>query len=126
MIKHFPADAADRAALRSNALLVLGYSNKSKKWLLVTEEIRRIQAGQTALQDGGSSLPVEAMPPEGNDRPPLLSYCLTSQPSPRWGWQEDLAPIGSRGKINESRVPILIAMVAWSELMWLILLRVNG
>ena len=44
MIKEFPADAADRATLRSNAFFVLGYVEKSKKWLLVTEEIKKIQA----------------------------------------------------------------------------------
>lgn len=33
MIKHFPADAADRAVLRSNALHVLGYVEKSAKWI---------------------------------------------------------------------------------------------
>jgi hypothetical protein len=56
MIKHFPADAAERAALRSNALFVLGYSEKSQTWLLVTEEIKRIQAGASS-QEGGSLPP---------------------------------------------------------------------
>ncbi len=46
MIKHFPADAADRAMLRSNAFFVLGRAETGKKWLLVTEEIKKIQAGQ--------------------------------------------------------------------------------
>ena len=45
MIKEFPADAADRATLRSNAFFVLGYAEKSKKWLLVTEEIKNIIQG---------------------------------------------------------------------------------
>ena len=43
MIKKFPADAADRAALRSNAFHVLGYAEKSTKWLQVSEEIKKIQ-----------------------------------------------------------------------------------
>jgi hypothetical protein len=47
MIKQFPADAADRATLRSNAFFVLGYVEKSKKWLQVTEEIKKIESGQT-------------------------------------------------------------------------------
>ena len=45
MINKFPADAADRAALRSNAFHVLGYAEKSRKWLQVTEEIKKMQAG---------------------------------------------------------------------------------
>ena len=49
MIKEFPADAADRATLRSNAFFVLGYAEKSKKWLQVTEEIKKIQAGQARV-----------------------------------------------------------------------------
>jgi len=44
MIKQFPVDAADRAALRSNAFFVLGYAEKSKKWRQVAEEIRKIRA----------------------------------------------------------------------------------
>jgi hypothetical protein len=44
MIKHFPANAADQAALRSSAFLHLGYSEKSKKWLLVSAEIKKILA----------------------------------------------------------------------------------
>ena len=44
MIKHFPADAALRAATRSDALSVLGYVEKSKKWLLVRAEIEKMQA----------------------------------------------------------------------------------
>ena len=46
MIKNFPADAADRAALRSNAFFVLGRTETSRKWMQVSEEIERIQAGQ--------------------------------------------------------------------------------
>ncbi|MGE0119093.1 MAG: hypothetical protein AB7S71_07280 [Dongiaceae bacterium] len=45
MIKHFPADAALRAAMRSEALSVLGYVERSKKWLLVHAEIETILAG---------------------------------------------------------------------------------
>jgi uncharacterized small protein (DUF1192 family) len=55
MIKHFPADAVRRATMHSDALSVLGYVEKSKKWLLVRAEIEKIQAGQslTAATDGG-------------------------------------------------------------------------
>ena len=42
LIKHFPADAADQAALRSSAFLHMGYTAKSKKWLLVGAEIKKI------------------------------------------------------------------------------------
>ena len=42
MIKTFPADA-----LRSNAFFVLGRAETSKKWLRVSEEIKKIQSGQT-------------------------------------------------------------------------------
>jgi hypothetical protein len=42
MIRHFPADAADQAALRSSALFHMGYIEKSKKWLLVRAEIKKI------------------------------------------------------------------------------------
>src|SRR5580765_1562026 len=45
MIKQFPTDAADQAALRSNAFFVLGHAEKSKKWMLVHAEIEKIQAG---------------------------------------------------------------------------------
>jgi hypothetical protein len=48
MIKHFPADAADQAALRSSAFFHLGYIEKSKKWLLVRALIKKI------LADGGA------------------------------------------------------------------------
>jgi len=44
MIEAYPADAADRAALRSNAFFVLGRAETSKKWLQVSEEIKKIQA----------------------------------------------------------------------------------
>ena len=46
MIKDFLGYAADQATLRSNAFFVLGYIDKSKKWLLVTEEIKKMQARQ--------------------------------------------------------------------------------
>jgi hypothetical protein len=52
MIKHFPADAADQAALRSSAFFHLGYTDKSKKWLLIRAEIKKILAD--AGTDGGS------------------------------------------------------------------------
>jgi hypothetical protein len=45
MIKHFPADAVARAAMRSDALSVLGHAEKGKKWLLVRAEIEKMQAG---------------------------------------------------------------------------------
>ena len=46
MITTFPADAADRAAMRSNAFFVLGYREQSEKWLRVSEQIKKIQAPQ--------------------------------------------------------------------------------
>jgi hypothetical protein len=46
MTRNFPTDAADRAAMRSNAFLVLGYAEKSKKWLEVSDEIKKIRAAQ--------------------------------------------------------------------------------
>ena len=42
MIEHFPVDAADQAALRSSAFFHLGYADKSKKWLLIRAEIKKI------------------------------------------------------------------------------------
>jgi len=42
MIKHFPTDAADQAALRSSAFFDMGYVENCKKWLLVHAEIRKI------------------------------------------------------------------------------------
>jgi hypothetical protein len=42
MIKHFPADAADQAALRSSAFFAMGYVEKSKKWMLVRATIKKI------------------------------------------------------------------------------------
>ena len=47
MLKQFPADAADRAMLRSNAFFVLGRTETSKKWLQITQEIKKIQVDQT-------------------------------------------------------------------------------
>jgi hypothetical protein len=44
MIKTFPGDAAGRAVLRSSAFFVLGRAETSKKWLLVSEEIKKIQS----------------------------------------------------------------------------------
>ena len=44
MIKTFPGDAADRAVLRSSAFFVLGRAETSRKWLLVSEEIKKIQS----------------------------------------------------------------------------------
>jgi hypothetical protein len=46
MLKTFPADAADRAAFRSNAFFVLGNRKTSERWLRVSEEIKKIQVGQ--------------------------------------------------------------------------------
>ena len=48
MIKYFPADAADQAALRSSAFFHLGYVEKSKKWLRVRAEIKKILANAGA------------------------------------------------------------------------------
>jgi hypothetical protein len=102
MIKHFPADASDRAALRSNALFVLGYAEKSEKWLLVSAEIKRIQAGQIARHDGEAH-PIATVVQGKSNIPLPSSHC----------------PL----HINDSHTPILIALVAWSELIWLLLLR---
>jgi hypothetical protein len=44
MIKNFPADAADQATLRSSAFFAMGYAGKSKKWMLVRAEIKKILA----------------------------------------------------------------------------------
>jgi hypothetical protein len=46
MIKKYPTDAVDRAALVSSMLFLLGRAEMSKKWLLVRAEIKRMQAGQ--------------------------------------------------------------------------------
>ena len=43
MIKTFPADAAARAALRSDAFFVLGQRETCEKWLRVSKQIRKIQ-----------------------------------------------------------------------------------
>lgn len=51
MIKYFPTDAADRAARRSNAFFVLGFIEKSDRWLRIAEEIKKIRAGQDATAD---------------------------------------------------------------------------
>jgi hypothetical protein len=45
LIKDYPKDALDRAALMSNMLFLLGHAEKSKKWLLVRASIEKIQAG---------------------------------------------------------------------------------
>jgi len=55
MITNYPKDAVDRATLRSNAFFVLGRVETSKKWLQVTEEIKKIQAGQDATADTAGS-----------------------------------------------------------------------
>ena len=47
MLKQFPVDAADRAMLRSNAFFVLERTETSKKWLQITQEIKKIQVDQT-------------------------------------------------------------------------------
>jgi hypothetical protein len=59
MIKHFPADAADQAALRSSAFFHLGYAEKSKKWMLVRAEIKKILAA-AGTHDGVRSIAVGA------------------------------------------------------------------
>jgi hypothetical protein len=43
MIKTFPADAAARAALRSDAFFFLGQRETCEKWLRVSKQIRMIQ-----------------------------------------------------------------------------------
>jgi hypothetical protein len=45
MIKTFPADAADRAVLRSNAFFALGQRETSEKWLRVCKQIKMIRDG---------------------------------------------------------------------------------
>jgi hypothetical protein len=46
MIKRFPVNATNRAALVSNAFFVLGSAESSNKWLRISEEIKKINAGQ--------------------------------------------------------------------------------
>jgi hypothetical protein len=107
MMKHFPTDAADQATLRSNAFFVLGHAEKSKKWLLVTHEIKKIiQAGQKVAAGQDGEPPSVAPPPRIPDE---------------MGMSERDA--NKKHSMSESRIPILIAMVAWSELLWALVLR---
>ena len=53
MIKKHPTDALDRAALVSNMLFLLGRAELSNKWLLVRDEIQRMQAENGAPTEGG-------------------------------------------------------------------------
>jgi len=122
MIKNFPDDAADRAMLRSNAFFVLGRAEMSKKWLQVTEEIKKIQAGQRAAHEDELLLIDTVAPEKSNGR--LLPSCRpTSHPAARSGRPADVATEHNIAQITESHIPILIAMVAWSEVIWLIALR---
>jgi hypothetical protein len=117
MIKHFPADSADQATVRSNAFFVLGYPEKSKKWLLVAAEIKKIQAGGATRQDDVSG-PKDVLPPRKSSPLDLSRYPI-SHPAATWGEPDVAQGEGS----TETRIPVLIAMVAWSELLWVLLLR---
>jgi hypothetical protein len=57
MITSYPKDAADRAQLRSNAFFVLGRAETSKKWLHVTEEIKKIQGNRPQRSAGAAAAP---------------------------------------------------------------------
>ena len=119
MIKNYHADAADRAALRSNAFFVLGHVETSDKWLLVSEEIKKIRAGQPVEPEGGSH-PIDTMAPEESNSP-LLSVCSgNSHPATRSDSSRDVATEQNIARMTESHIPVLIAMVAWSELIWLL------
>jgi hypothetical protein len=101
MVKRYAADALDRATLFSNALFVLGQDEKSKKWMLVRAEIEKIQAGIIGV------LQPRIETKKANDQP------VCSKPSLAGGGQNHI----------ESHICILIALVAWSELLWVLLLR---
>jgi len=121
MIKNYPADAADRAAFRSNAFFVLGHVETSEKWLLVSEEIKKIRAGQAVEPEGGPRL-IDTMAPEENNSLPLACRANSHPP----GSSGDAATEQNIARMTESHIPVLIAMVAWSELMWLLAQRANG
>src|SRR5882724_744814 len=122
MITNYPKDAVDRATLRSNAFFVLGRVETSKKWMQVTEEIKKIQAGQRAGHEDESLL-IDIVAPEKSNGPLLPSCRPTSHPTARSGRPADIATEHNIAQITESHIPILIAMVAWSEVIWLIALR---
>jgi hypothetical protein len=125
MIKNYPADAADRAAFRSNAFFVLGHVETSEKWLLVSEEIKKIRAGQAVEPEGGPGLIDTMAPEEGNSLLPVACRA-NSHPATRTGSLGDAATEPNIARMTESQIPVLIAMVAWSELMWLLAQRANG
>ena len=115
MIKNFPTDAVDQAALRSNAFFVLGNLETSERWLLVSDEIQKIiQAGQAAGHDGETHL-IDTVAPEKS--------CPTPPPPTTQGKRGDAATKGDIRHMSDNCIPILIAMVAWSEVIWLIALR---
>lgn len=114
MIENYHAEAADRAALRSNAFFVLGHVETSATWLLVSDEIKKIQAGEPVEPEGGSRL-IDTMAPEERDSLLHSDSCANSlDSSGNAPTEQDIA------RMRESHIPVLIAMVAWSELIWLL------
>ena len=110
MVKQYAADAVDRATLFSNALFVLGETERSKKWMLVRAEIEKIQRHT-------EQPPTEPMK-SSDER-------LSQSPSPLVALSSDVGKEREERhqKITEYNVFVLIALIAWSELMWVLLLR---
>ena len=111
MVKQYAADAVDRATLFSNALFVLGETEKSKKWMLVRAEIEKIQRDI-------EQPPTEPMKSRGER--------LFQSPSPLVALSSDVGQEREerhQKKIAEYNVFVLIALIAWSELLWVLLLR---
>jgi hypothetical protein len=119
MIENYHADAADRAALRSNAFFVLGHVETSAKWLLVSDEIKKIQAGEPVEPEGGSRL-IDTMAPEESDSLLYSDGCANSYPATRSDSSGNAPTEQDTARMSESHIPVLIAMVAWSELIWLL------
>jgi hypothetical protein len=80
-----------------NAFFVLGYVEKSETWLRVSEEIRKTKAQQgTEIHDEGAPAPTRVTRPEGT--------AAEAESTPTSG----------------SHIPMLIAIVAWLELIWVL------
>jgi len=110
MVKQYAADAVDRATLFSNALFVLGQAEESKKWMLVRAEIEKIQRGT-------EQPPTEPMKSSDerlfqSPSPPVALSCEVGQERKE-----------RHQKIAEYNVFVLIALIAWSELLWVLLIR---
>lgn len=125
MINNYPTDAADQAAFRSNAFFVLGHVETSEKWLLVSQEIKKIRAGEPAEPEGGPLIS-DTMAPEESNRL-LPSVCrANSHPATMAGSSGDAATAQNTARMTENHIPVLIAVVAWLELIWLLAQRANG